>query len=66
MLAIQPGATFRRNEDCQECTHPLSAHEDFSPTLGLNSFPAVQLQLLTGPQTCLKAYRPILQRPTSL
>src|SRR5277367_2700102 len=45
MLTLQPGATFQGNEDCQECTHPLSAHGDFSPTLGLNSFPAVQLQL---------------------
>ena len=34
VLALQPGATFQDNEDCQECTHPLSAHKDFNPALG--------------------------------
>jgi len=36
---IQLGATFHGNEDCQACTHPLSAHKDFNPALGRNYLP---------------------------
>jgi hypothetical protein len=39
VLTLQLGATLQGNEDCQECTHPLSVHGDFSPTSGLNFFP---------------------------
>jgi len=45
VLTFQLGATLQGNENCRECTHPLSAHGNFNQ-------PEIQLPFENSPDIC--------------
>src|SRR5437016_482483 len=51
---IQQNVPFQGNEDCEECTHPLSVHEDAASSAVTSQKKLLKPLRSVGPLECLR------------